>query len=123
MFRSCAVLAVVLMGAGCSVESSRPPTSSSAQLRSQTVTLPMALHGVLHVPSPQAPGPQGRLDPWLAADDGNDYDLVLGPGFEPLSDPASSGRGVTIRGEVTLEFPVPVGASSRQLQVSGYEFD
>lgn len=115
------VLSAGTLGAGCSgdrVSAARPTAPSGMH-----IVVPMQVHGVLHVPPANSSGVQGRRTSWLIADDGSAYDLVLEPGFEPLSDPASSGRGVTISGDVLVPTPAPVGAEPFELRVTGFSFD
>ncbi len=115
------LVAVLFLGAGCSGDPTAPKLPATPRVFSAVV--PVQLHGVLHVPPPRSSGVQGRVEPWLTADDGTAYDLVLGPGLEPLSDPASSGRGVTITGDVTMQFPAAVGAEPLELRVTAFSFD
>ena len=120
---TCMLVAVALLGAGCSRNATVPTGPTVTRDRGLNVSKQVQLHGVLQVPSPSSPGPQGRLTPWLVGDDGAAYDLVLDLGFEPLSDPGSTGRGVSISGNMTLQFPSPVGAEPIALHVTAFSFD
>lgn len=115
------LVAMLFLGAGCAGNASAPAKLTSP--RGLNAAVPVQVHGVLHVPSPLSAGVQGRVTPWLLGDNDSAYDLVLGPGFEPLSDPAFSGRGVTINGDITVEFPAPVGAEPFVLRVTAFSFD
>lgn len=115
------LVTIIVLGAGCSADPGTPRLPTTPRVFSAVI--PVQLHGVLHVPPPQSSGVQGRLEPWLTADDGVAYDLVLGPGLEPLADPASSGRGVTINGDVTVQVPTPVGAEPFVIRVTSFSFD
>lgn len=121
--RACVLATLLLLGAGCSRGAPTSPTPSAPRGPGMNVIVAVHVHGVLGVPSPFSPGVQGRLTPWLVGDDGKTYDLELGPGLEALSDPASSGRGVTISGDISLQFPAPVGAEPNVLRVTTFSFD
>jgi hypothetical protein len=115
------MVALLFLGAGCSDVGNTPTSPASA--RGLNAAFPVQVHGVLNVPPPGSSGVQGQLTPWLTGDDGASYELVLEPGFEPLSDPASSGRGVTINGDITVQIPAPVGAEPYALRVTSFSFD
>lgn len=115
------LVAILLLGAGCSDDGNTPTNPASP--RGLRASFPVQVHGVLNVPPPGSSGVQGQLGPWLTGDDGSSYELVLEPGFEPLSDPASSGRGVTINGDITVQVPAPVGAEPNAIRVTSFSFD
>jgi hypothetical protein len=96
--------------AGCSGETRAPLTPATPQRAGYVA---VEVNGVVHVPPEGTLGVQGRLTPWLVADNGTAYHLPLGTGFEPLSDPSNSGRGVAITGGIVALSSIPVGAEER----------
>jgi hypothetical protein len=111
---------VVLMF-GCAQDVSSP--RDLATPAGVTVSPNETVHGTLAVTGPGQAGVQGSVDPFLTGDDGTAYALELGTGLDALRDPASSGRGVTLTGDLLTRDPVPVGANARTIIVSGFQFD
>ncbi len=110
---------VLLLVAGCGGPL-RPDPDPGTSITLQT---DVSRHGVIHLPSSDASGLQGRRDPWLVGDDGAWYDLDLEPPFAILADPSSAGRPVTLTGDLYTPDPAPVGAAGQTLRVTDYQFD
>ena len=114
VYRRLTTLALLaLLAAGCS------RATAPQQPTPQTFTV----HGILRLAGPGQSGIQGRTGPWLAADDGTWLDLEVDPEFAALTDPANSGRGVTLTGELSRSENIPVGGGDQGLRVTAYQFD
>jgi hypothetical protein len=119
------VLMVVLMiGAACAGCAQKPTAPQSRVAPSGVTVSPgEALHGVLSVLGPGQSGVQGLTDPFFTADDGTAYAMDIQPGLDALTDPASSGRSLTLTGDVLRRDPVPVGEAPNEIVVTDFQFD
>ena len=113
--------AAILMIVGCAGEIARP--TDAATPAGVTVSRDETIHGVLSVPDPGQSGVQGVTEPFFTDDAGIVYALTLGAGQDALRDPVSSGRTLTLTGDVLTRDPVPVGESERTIVVNGFHFD
>ncbi len=98
-------------------------TAPTAPANPRAVPVSVTLHGRLVVPAEGTTGVQGRTDPSFVDDRGLGYDLGLTPDFQFLNDPELNGRALTITGDLVVPEYVPVGGSSRVLEVVEVRLD
>jgi len=120
-FHRAVVGAAILMIAGCAQNVARP--RDTALPSGVTVSPNETIHGVLSVPGPGQVGVQGSTEPFFTDDSGTIYALQLGSNQDALRDPASSGRSLTLTGDVLTRDPVPVGESEKSIVVTDFQFD
>jgi hypothetical protein len=121
MQRVLVLMLAALSCVGCAQKATGPDAAASPT--GVTGSPGETVHGVIWIPAPDQSGVQGSTAPYFVSDNGDQYDLQIPASLNELTDPASSGRSLSLTGDVITRNPVPVGEAALEIVVSNYQFD